>query len=234
MRETALLLVSDLCGGSAATVPQAPLHRRCARGNLRRLGGLPTSATTRITNVLLTGATLWSSGPTGCAIYSTTSGDQARRIIRIGTKMLATRSVRIINDPALVDADPGCYDGENLVYIMAQFNHPRGHDRCGVPGDSAPAGCGSGHRTRRPDPRYQRRPGGAVSFSGGSRSSGQPLLRLPVPADDRERTFACGGGVLPYIRAGAGDLFGALEAGAVCHVPCDGKIEVVGKTGGFT
>ena len=127
-RETALLLVSDLCGG---------LCRYCFRkrlfiGDAREVnkdisGGLAYIRDhPEITNVLLTGGDplVLDTGRLR-EILAALREIEHVRIIRIGTKMPAYDPCRIINDPDLVDAIREHSPDERRIYVMAQFNHPR-------------------------------------------------------------------------------------------------------------
>jgi lysine 2,3-aminomutase len=127
-RETALLLVSDLCGGLCRYCFRKRLFIEDAREvNKDISGGLAYIRDhPEISNVLLTG---------GDPLVLETDRllDIVRQlreidhigIIRIGTKMPAYNPFRITNDPALVDMIRDYSRDEKRIYIMAQFNHPR-------------------------------------------------------------------------------------------------------------
>jgi lysine 2,3-aminomutase len=127
-RETALLLVSDHCGGFCRYCFRKRLFIDDTREvNKDISGGLAyIRAHPEITNVLLTG---------GDPLFLDTGRllDIVRQIreidhvgiIRIGTKMPAYNPFRIINDPMLLDMIRGYSMDEKRIYIMAQFNHPR-------------------------------------------------------------------------------------------------------------
>jgi lysine 2,3-aminomutase len=127
-RETALLLVSDLCGGFC---------RYCFRKRLFIEGGREVERDlseglayirdhSEITNVLLTGGDplILPTDHLRGIIRSLRAVDHIQ-IIRIGTKMPAFNPYRIINDPALLDVIREYSTEEKRIYIMAQFNHPR-------------------------------------------------------------------------------------------------------------
>ncbi len=127
-RETALLLVSDLCGGLCRYCFRKRLFIDDAREVNRDIsGGLAyIREHPEITNVLLTGGDpLILDTARLREILARLRGIEHVRIIRIGTKMPAYNPYRIINDPGLLDAVREYSLGEKSIYIMVQFNHPR-------------------------------------------------------------------------------------------------------------
>ncbi|NLZ30092.1 MAG: KamA family radical SAM protein [Methanomicrobiales archaeon] len=127
-RETALLLVSDHCGGFCRYCFRKRLFiddaREVNRDISRALAYI--RAHPEITNVLLTGGDPLILGTDRLReILARLREIEHVRIIRIGTKMPAYNPYRIINDPALLDAIREYSLGEKSIYIMAQFNHPR-------------------------------------------------------------------------------------------------------------
>lgn len=127
-KQTALLLVSDLCGGFC---------RYCFRKRLfmeenREVGHDITEALSYIakhpdiTNVLLSG---------GDPLFLSTKllEDIVRRIreiehvqiVRIGTKMPAYNPYRILNDPSLLEMIKKYSTEDKRIYVVTQFNHPR-------------------------------------------------------------------------------------------------------------
>jgi lysine 2,3-aminomutase len=127
-RETALLLVSDLCGGLCRYCFRKRLFIEDTREvNKDVSGGLAYIRDhPEITNVLLTGGDpLVLDTDRLRDILARLREIEHVRIIRIGTKMPAYYPYRIINDPALLDAIREYSLGEKSIYIMAQFNHPR-------------------------------------------------------------------------------------------------------------
>lgn len=125
---TALMLVSDVCGG---------ICRFCFRKRIfmdtesETIDDLTESLAyirshTEISNVLLTGG-----DPLTLATSELESIIQKIReidhvkIIRIGTKMPAYNPYRIINDPSLVEMIEKYSTREKRIYIMTQFNHPK-------------------------------------------------------------------------------------------------------------
>ena len=127
-RETALLLVSDLCGGLCRYCFRKRLFIEDAREVNKELsGGLAYIRDhPEITNVLLTGGDplVLDTGRLRDILARLREIEHVR-IIRIGTKMPAYYPYRILNDPALLDAIREYSLGEKSIYIMAQFNHPR-------------------------------------------------------------------------------------------------------------
>ena len=127
-RETALLLVSEVCGGLCRYCFRKRLFIEEAHevNNEISAGLAYIRDHPEITNVLLTG---------GDPLFLDTGRllDIVRQIreidhvgiIRIGTKMPAYNPFRIINDPMLLDMIRGYSMDEKRIYIMAQFNHPR-------------------------------------------------------------------------------------------------------------
>lgn len=127
-RETALLLVSDLCGGLCRYCFRKRLFIEDAREVNRDIsGGLAYIRDhPEITNVLLTGGDpLILDTRRLLDIVRQLRGIDHVGIIRIGTKMPAYNPFRITNDPSLLDMIRDYSLDEKRIYIMAQFNHPR-------------------------------------------------------------------------------------------------------------
>jgi lysine 2,3-aminomutase len=127
-RETALLLVNDVCGAYCRFCFRKRLFmddndeavRDVSRG-LEYIREHP-----EISNVLLTGGDpLLMSTEKLSAVIGRLRELRNVRIIRIGTKMPAFNPARILNDPALVELIGRHSTGEGKIYIMAHFNHPR-------------------------------------------------------------------------------------------------------------
>lgn len=126
--QTALILVSDMCGGFCRFCFRKRLFIESAREVARdiTLDLTYIEEHPEVTNVLLTG---------GDPLYLSTkrlSGILRRireidhvRIIRIGSKLPAYNPYRIINDPALPEMIRTYSTKRNRIYIMTQFNHPR-------------------------------------------------------------------------------------------------------------
>lgn len=126
--QTALLLVSDQCGGFCRYCFRKRLFMEKGRELVRDLTkDLEYVAShPEITNVLLSG---------GDPMFLSTRllGDIVQRVreidhvqvIRIGTKMPAYNPYRIINDPSLTDMIRQYSTEEKRIYIITQFNHPR-------------------------------------------------------------------------------------------------------------
>ncbi len=127
-RETALLLVSDLCGGLCRYCFRKRLFIEGAREVNRDIsGGLAyIREHPEITNVLLTGGDplILDTGRLLDIVRQLREIDHVG-IIRIGTKMPAYNPFRITNDPSLLDMIRDYSLDEKRIYIMAQFNHPR-------------------------------------------------------------------------------------------------------------
>ena len=126
-RETALLLVSDQCGGFCRYCFRKRLFIEDAREVNKDISGALDYIRTHpeISNVLLTGGDPLILGTDRLReILARLREIEHVRIIRIGTKMPAYNPYRIINDPALLDAIREYSLGEKSIYIMAQFSHP--------------------------------------------------------------------------------------------------------------
>ncbi|MCM2466294.1 KamA family radical SAM protein [Methanoculleus oceani] len=127
-RETALLLVSDLCGGLCRYCFRKRLFIEDAREVNKDISrGLAYIRDhPEINNVLLTGGDplILETGRLLDIIRQLRDIDHVE-IIRIGTKMPAYDPFRITNDLALLDMIRDYSLDEKRIYIMAQFNHPR-------------------------------------------------------------------------------------------------------------
>ncbi|NLA37851.1 MAG: KamA family radical SAM protein [Methanomicrobiales archaeon] len=127
-RETALLLVSDQCGGLCRYCFRKRLFITDAREVNKDISGALAYIRDHpeITNVLLTGGDPLILGTDRLReILARLREIEHVRIIRIGSKMPAYNPYRIINDPDLLDAIREYSLGEKSIYIMAQFSHPR-------------------------------------------------------------------------------------------------------------
>lgn len=126
--DTAILLVSDVCGA---------LCRFCFR---KRLFMDDNQEVTRdvsaglayirrhpeINNVLVTGGDpLLLSTPKLGEIIGKLRAIEHVRIIRIGSKMPAFNPFRILEDPGLLEMFRTHSKPDRRIYLMAQFNHPR-------------------------------------------------------------------------------------------------------------
>lgn len=127
-RETALLLVSDVCGSYC---------RFCFRKRLFMDHGAEVTRDVteelayirehpEVTNVLLTGGDplLMATSRLEPIVRAVREIGHVR-IIRIGSKMPAFNPYRITEDPALCEMIQRYSTPEKRIYIMAQFNHPR-------------------------------------------------------------------------------------------------------------
>lgn len=126
--ETALFLVSDVCGG----ICRFCFRKRGFMDTEARLPGDLDQAVDyvrghpELTNVLLTG---------GDPLLLPTARLESLvarlrdiphvRIIRIGTKMAAYNPFRILNDPGLADMIARHSRPDRRIYVMTHFNHPR-------------------------------------------------------------------------------------------------------------
>ncbi len=127
-QSTALLLVSNVCGG---------ICRYCFRKRVfiskhgDTLQDLPKaieyiSEHTEITNVLLTGGDplMLSTGRLKKIIHALMEIEHVK-VIRLGTKMLAFDPNRVLDDPELCDLIKSCVDSGKQIYMMTHFNHVR-------------------------------------------------------------------------------------------------------------
>ncbi|MGB4593440.1 MAG: KamA family radical SAM protein [Coriobacteriia bacterium] len=126
--DTALLLVTDQCGGfcrycfrKRLFVPGSRETHRSLQAGLEYIGSHP-----EITDVLLTGGDpLTLSTRRIAEIVGALRRIPHLRAIRIGSKMLAFNPYRVLDDPDLVGvlrSDP--FDGVR-VHLMCHFDHPR-------------------------------------------------------------------------------------------------------------
>jgi lysine 2,3-aminomutase len=126
--QTALMLLSDVCGG---------ICRFCFRKRLflkkeREVApDIPACIEyirnhDEITNVLLTGGDplMLTTGHLETVIRALRDIDHVQ-IIRIGSKLPAYNPHRILDDPDLLEMFRRYSTPEKRIYIMAQFNHPR-------------------------------------------------------------------------------------------------------------
>jgi KamA family protein len=125
---TAVLLVTDVCGGYC---------RFCFRKRLFTNGHDEISRDVtdgiqyirlhnELTNVLITGGDplMLSTNKLEKIIQQLREIDHVQ-IIRIGTKMLAFNPHRVVNDHTLLEMVQKYSTDEKKIYIMTQFNHPR-------------------------------------------------------------------------------------------------------------
>ena len=127
-RETALLLVSDVCGGlcrycfrKRLFIEEACEVNKDVSEGLAYIRDHP-----EITNVLLTGGDPLALGTDRLLeIVEQIRDIDHVGIVRIGTKMPAYNPFRVTDDPALLDMIRDCCADGKRIYIMAQFNHPR-------------------------------------------------------------------------------------------------------------
>jgi lysine 2,3-aminomutase len=127
-RETALLLVNDVCGAYCRFCFRKRLfmddNDEAVRDVSRGLDYIREHA--EITNVLLTGGDpLIMSTEKLSAVIGRVREIEHVRIIRLGTKMPAFNPARILNDPSLLEMIGRYSTASGKIYIMAHFNHPR-------------------------------------------------------------------------------------------------------------
>ncbi|ACR80358.1 MULTISPECIES: KamA family radical SAM protein [Kosmotoga] len=127
-KDTALMLVSRVCGG---------ICRFCFRKRVFLAGNREIMIDVEpgleyikkhkeITNVLLSGGDplMLSTSKLENIISRLRKIDHVQ-IIRIGTKMVAFNPYRIIDDPKLIELLKKYSTPKKRIYIMTQFNHPR-------------------------------------------------------------------------------------------------------------
>ncbi|MEA1944062.1 MAG: KamA family radical SAM protein [Euryarchaeota archaeon] len=125
---TAVLLVTDVCGGYCRFCFRKRLfingHDEVARDVTEGIEYI--SEHKELTNVLLTGgdALILSTKKLEKIIRQLREIEHVR-IIRIGTKIPAFNPYRIIDDPSLPEMIQRYSTDEKRIYIMTQFNHPR-------------------------------------------------------------------------------------------------------------
>lgn len=127
-RETALLLVNDVCGGYCRFCFRKRLfmdeNDEAVRDVTRGLEYI--RAHPEISNVLLTGGDpLIMSTEKLAAVIGRVREIGHVRIVRLGSKMPAFNPARILADPSLPEMLARYSTGAARVYIMAHFNHPR-------------------------------------------------------------------------------------------------------------
>lgn len=126
--QTALLLISDQCGGFCRYCFRKRLFMEQSRELVRDLSKDIEYISTHpeITNVLLSGGDpMFLSTRLLGEIIGKVREIGHVRIIRIGTKMPAYNPYRIINDPSLPEMIRRYSTEDKRIYIMTQFNHPR-------------------------------------------------------------------------------------------------------------
>ena len=126
--QTALLLVSDQCGGFCRFCFRKRLFLEKGRELVKDVSAdiAYIRDHPEITNVLLTGGDplFLSTLRLGRIIGELRTIDHVQ-IIRIGSKIPAYNPFRIINDPSLLEMIRNYSTGEKRIYVMTQFNHPR-------------------------------------------------------------------------------------------------------------
>lgn len=126
--QTALLLVSDMCGGFCRFCFRKRLFLENNREVIKDISKDVEYIREHpeISNVLLTGGDplILSTKLLEGIVQQIREIDHVR-IIRIGSKIPAYYPFRIINDPSLLELIRTYSTKRNRIYIMTQFNHPR-------------------------------------------------------------------------------------------------------------
>lgn len=126
--QTALLLLSDQCGGFCRFCFRKRLFLEKGRELVRDITGdlAYIRDHPEITNVLLTGGDpLFLSTRRLSEVIREIRAIGHVRIVRIGSKIPAYNPYRIINDPSLREMIRTFSTKEKRIYVMTQFNHPR-------------------------------------------------------------------------------------------------------------
>jgi lysine 2,3-aminomutase len=125
---TAVLLVTDICGGFCRFCFRKRIFIDGNEGAIRDISaGIEyIKKRPKITNVLLSGGDplMLSTERLENIIRQIREIDHVK-IIRIGTKLPAFYPHRIINDPSLLDVLKKYSTRETKIYAMVHFNHPR-------------------------------------------------------------------------------------------------------------
>ena len=126
--QTALLLLSDVCGGICRFCFRKRLFMDCPRETVRDYS--PAMDYIRehpeVTDVLLSGGDPFIL-PTSRlkTVIKEIREISHVSVIRIGTKMLAYNPSRILDDPELPALIQSACNQAKKIYIMAHFNHPK-------------------------------------------------------------------------------------------------------------
>ncbi|MBP2031066.1 KamA family protein [Methanohalophilus levihalophilus] len=127
-KPTALLLVSDICGGFCRYCFRKRLFMDENREVNRDISDALSyiSNHTEITNVLLSGGDplLLPTKQLEDIVKSLREIDHVQ-IVRIGSKMLTFNPHRVLNDPSLPEMISKYSTKDKRIYIATQFNHPR-------------------------------------------------------------------------------------------------------------
>lgn len=126
--QTALLLVSDMCGGFCRYCFRKRLFMQASREVARDISRdvAYIKEHPEITNVLLSGGDpLFLSTPRLEEIIKSIREIEHVRIIRIGSKIPAYYPFRILDDPSLPEMIETYSTEQNRIYVITQFNHPR-------------------------------------------------------------------------------------------------------------
>jgi KamA family protein len=127
-KDTALLLVNDVCGAYCRFCFRKRLFMEDNDEVVRDIsGGIQyIREHAEVTNVLLTGGDplVLPTHRLEVIVKQAVEIDHVR-IIRIGTKMPAFNPARILNDPSLLEMIERYSTAEKKIYIMAHFNHSK-------------------------------------------------------------------------------------------------------------
>lgn len=126
--QTAVLLVSDQCGGFCRFCFRKRLFMEKGREMIKDISRDMEyiKKNRQITNVLITGGDpLFHSTKRLSRLISELREIDHVRIIRIGSKIPAYNPYRIINDPSLLDMIRTFSTKKRRIYVMTQFNHPK-------------------------------------------------------------------------------------------------------------
>ncbi|PKL59976.1 MAG: KamA family radical SAM protein [Methanomicrobiales archaeon HGW-Methanomicrobiales-4] len=125
--QTALLLLSDECGGICRFCFRKRLFMNCSRQSIRDYSPALDYIRSHpeVTDVLLSGGDPLIL-PTARLkmVFKEIREIEHISIIRIGTKMLAYNPSRIIEDQEFVNLIQSESTAEKKIYVMAHFNHP--------------------------------------------------------------------------------------------------------------
>ncbi|GAB7016663.1 KamA family radical SAM protein [Methanogenium cariaci] len=125
---TALMLVSEVCGGICRFCFRKRIFMDTDSETIKNLAENIEYIKNHpeISNVLLTGGDplMLATAKLEPVIQQLREIDHVK-IIRIGSKMPAYNPYRIINDPSLLEMIEKYSTKDKRIYIMTQFNHPR-------------------------------------------------------------------------------------------------------------
>ncbi|HDN65330.1 MAG TPA: 4Fe-4S cluster-binding domain-containing protein, partial [Methanosarcinales archaeon] len=126
-KSTAVLLITDVCGGYCRFCFRKRLfidgHDEISRDVAGGIGYI--RAHKEISNILITGGDplMLSTNKLETIIRELREIDHVK-ILRIGTKIPAFNPYRILDDPSLLEMVRKYSTPEKKIYVMTQFNHP--------------------------------------------------------------------------------------------------------------